>query len=144
MKLYTREDYKKVKQTTLADKWKSHCPFCHIKDCEDSQLIEWEGKNWMITHAKFPYGMRKDHLLVFPKRCVEFTKDLSPEEMSEFPEVEKFMADFYKDHDDYWSMIRQRSDLKSVAHLHYHYLPGEICETDVLKIFDRQKIRSNI
>ncbi len=144
MKFWTREEYHIAKQTILADKGKSHCPFCHIKNNEDSELIEWEWRCWLIVHAKFPYGMRNDHLLVVPKRCVEFTKDINSQEMSEFPEIEKFMTNFYKSHEDYWSMIRQRSHAKSVNHLHYHYLPGEICESDVLKMFERQKIRSNI
>lgn len=144
MKFWTREEYKKVKETLLADKWKSHCPFCNMEKNWDQDLVEWEWKYWFISHAKFPYWLRNDHLLAIPKRCIEFTKDISVEETSEFPEVENFMADFYKDHDDYWSMIRQRSELKSIIHLHYHYLPGDICESDVLKIFERQKIRSNI
>ncbi len=142
MKLYTREEYKKVKANELADKWVSHCPFCH-RD-EQKELMLWEGKYWYIMHNKYPIWWRSDHIMAIPKRCVEFTKDLTSQEMSEFPEVEKFMADFYRNHEDYWSMIRQSSNIKSVLHLHYHYLPWEIHASDVVRIFERQKIESNI
>jgi len=144
MKFWNREDYRVLKQTVLADKWKSHCPFCHIRENEDKLLIEWEWKYWFIAHAKYPYWWRNDHLLAIPNRCIEFTKDISTKEMSEFPEVERFMAHFYSNLDDYWSMIRQTSNLKSVNHLHYHYFPWFIHCSDVKNIFDTQKIRSNI
>ena len=142
MKLYPRQEYKKIKQTILADKWLTYCPFCHPQD--DKDLLLWEWKYWFIVHNKYPIWGRDDHIMAIPKRCVEFTKDLNWQEMSEFPEVETFMSTFYKDHSSYWSMIRQSSNIKSILHLHYHYLPWDIHARDIESMFESQDLRSNI
>ena len=52
-------------------------------------------------------------------------KETENQELMEVEEVEKFMKSFYGTL-KYYSFIREEGDMKSVHHLHYHFLPGEL------------------
>jgi diadenosine tetraphosphate (Ap4A) HIT family hydrolase len=58
-------------------------------------------------------------------RCERYTRNLSTEEWADFREVEIFMKSFYQEI-KYYSFIREEGETKSVHHLHYHFLPGEL------------------
>lgn len=141
MKLYSRQEYKKIAAETLKDKGESNCPFCNITLQEE--YILWKWKYWYIQHNKFPFVGSKKHLLVVPYFHKIYTKDISPEAWSEFQKVEEFMFKFY-DGDNYFSFIRERGEEKSIHHLHYHFLPGEMKCDPIIQMLEKQWITSDL
>ncbi len=130
MKLLTREKWQADKPK---DKWKSNCPLCNDTD----DLLVWEWKHLKIIHNKFPMLWRKDHLMVIPKRHVVLTSDLSDAELIEMREAEKQMEKIY-DGKKYFSFIRQAVENRSLEHLHYHYLPGNLPYSSTEDILRKQ------
>ena len=120
MELWCRDDWKKDKPK---DKWKSDCPFCDIEKHKD--ILIWEWKYLKIIHNRFPMLGRKDHFMIIPKRHVILTSELSDNELIEMREAEKQMEIMY-DGKRYFSFIRQAVANRSLEHLHYHYLPGNL------------------
>ena len=116
--------------------WKDKCPFCTIIDKEEKKLILWQSDLWEIRYNKFPYWWIKKHLLAFPKRHVEFTYKLTKKEFAWLKEVEKFMANFYWNQ-QYFAFIRESFFWRSIAHLHYHYLPWNIHGSEFAKILKK-------
>jgi len=137
MELYSREEYLKYADEYLKDKWETYCPFCDKK--AQKQYILWEWKYWQILHNKFPYNGNSLHLLAIPLKCERHTRNLSSEEWGEFGEVEKFMKKFYGD-TNYFSFIREDGKVKSIHHLHYHFLPGEVLPQDIENMLTKQWI----
>ncbi len=135
MKLYSREQYHKISTTILKDKGEKNCPFCDRKAQEEYTIWKW--KHWHIVHNKFPYNGNSLHLLAIPLKCERHTRNLSREEWSEFGEVEVFMKNFYQDK-KYFSFIREDGDVKSIHHLHYHFLPGEILPGAIEEMLQKQ------
>jgi len=123
MKLYPRKTYKAHKEKYFPDKWEKYCPFCDEEGQKEYTL--WVGDFWKIVHNKFPFAWSSKHLLAIPLRCERYTKKLTPEEWSEFGSVETFMKDFYGD-SPYISFIREVGEIKSIHHLHYHFIPWEL------------------
>ncbi len=121
MKFWTREEWYKVQP---ADLWESNCPFCNTKDIEEYTIWKW--RYFYIAHSKYPHCWIKSHLLVIPHRHITETSKLTHEEFASMKEVEKFMKDYFKNEENYFSFIRETSGWKSIAHLHYHFLPGKI------------------
>lgn len=109
--------------------WIEDCPFCIYEDW----LTIWESKYWYIKHNKYPYNWLKKHLLLIPKRHIEFTKNLNTDELSEIKNAESFFYKYYK-WLEYISLIRQTNWWKSIKHLHYHYFPGKLYSNDLEKI----------
>lgn len=137
MKFHSREEYEKIKKRDLADKWKTNCPFCDIS--KHQEFIIWEWKYFKIIHNKFPYGWLKNHLLVIPRRCISHTCKLLPNELSELPKINVFMKNFYWAL-PYFSFIREVGESKSIDHLHYHYLPGNIYDEPLEEMLKKQGI----
>lgn len=130
----TRKEYDRIKvrfQNEL------HCPFC--PENKDISLILWEGKYWTIRYNRYPYLWLDNHFLVFPNRHLEFTCELDSVEWWEMKEVETWMKNYYWEA-SYFSFIRQVGKVKSVKHLHYHYLPWELPAGWIEGILKRQKI----
>jgi diadenosine tetraphosphate (Ap4A) HIT family hydrolase len=90
----SREEYNKLIKKKKIFK-KHECPFCLNQEKEKKLLLR-ENKHWKVIYNKFPYGDIKKHLLAFPKRHVELTKDLTKQEYASFLEVEQFIFDFFK------------------------------------------------
>lgn len=141
MKLYDRQEYKIVKETKLADKWDSCCPFCDIES--QKEYILWKGKYWYIQHNKFPFAGTKKHLLAIPYKHEKLTRNLSWEEWIEFKKIEDFMYNFYGE-ESYFSFIRERGEKKSIHHLHFHFLPGELECDPIIQMLQEQWIQSDI
>ena len=141
MKLHSREAYKIVKETTLQDKGEKDCPFCNRES--QREYILWEWKYWYIQHNKYPLAGIKEHLLALPYRCERFTKDLRAEEWAEYKEVETFMYDYYS-WKSYFSFIREIGNEKSIHHLHYHFLPGEMKCPPLISMLREQGIKNTI
>lgn len=133
MKIFPRNLYKMP-----ADKWESNCPFCNL----DEDNIIWKWKYFYIQHNRYPYLWSKEHLMAIPYRHVCETSLLTNEEFSEFREIEKFMKEFFWDK-KYLSLIRQSWLAKSINHLHYHYLPGEMYAEDIEEILFRRWVEKN-
>ena len=108
--------------------WKEGCMFC-INEWEEKQYIIKETKYWSIRYNKYPYYWNKEHLMVIPRRHVEYTYKLNKEELKDFKEVELFMLEYYK-WKEYYSFIRQTMKWRSIKHLHYHYITGHISYTE--------------
>ncbi|MFA6325154.1 MAG: HIT domain-containing protein [Candidatus Paceibacterota bacterium] len=97
------------------------CPFCNFKN----DRILFENKTAFLTYSLAPY--HKYHLLVIPKRHVEYLKDLTPEEnidtMLLFVSAIKSLDKI--GHNDCTIVMRDGKSLgKSVKHLHYNIIPG--------------------
>ncbi|MCH2188245.1 hypothetical protein MK079_00245 [Candidatus Gracilibacteria bacterium] len=131
MKLLSREDWGKIQPKDLG---LSDCPFCKI----DNDYLLYTGEYFSIKRNKYPYLGEKDCLLVIPHRHIEYTHELTSEEMSSFPEIEVFMKNFFKGR-DYFSFIRQSMGNRSLRHLHYHYIPGTISSSCVDAILEKNK-----
>lgn len=108
---------------------KDNCPFCDLDSQEDH--IIWRGKYWYIQHNKYPYLWSKYHIMAIPYSHTTYSRDLSPEEYSEMPQVQKFIKDFYSDM-DYFSFLRESLWNRSVEHMHYHFLPW-VVKTDFVE-----------
>ena len=117
--------------------WKDKCPFCAQPDKNEKKLILWENDLWEVRYNKFPYWWIKNHLLAFPKRHVEKTIKLTKKEFADLKNVEKFVSDFFKN-EQYFSFLRETYYWRSIAHIHYHYLPWNIHGSDFAKILKKQ------
>ena len=123
METLTKEEYKKLKETTLKDLWKSNCPFCDFKTQWDR--VVWKGKFLYITHALCPYMWMKDHLMIIPYLHRKYTYDMTKQEFWELKEAELFIKNYYWDK-HYFSFIRETMWDRSLEHLHYHFLPWSV------------------
>jgi len=132
MKFWTSEEWWKIGPSDLCE---SDCPFCKDK----SEYTIWKWEYFFITHAKYPYNGLENHLLAIPYRHVRETSKLTHEEFASFREVEIFMKDFYKNEENYFSFIRETKGCKSVAHLHYHFLPGRMRTSSIQKMLEKQQ-----
>jgi len=116
--------------------WKKNCPFCKI-NIDENKLIIWESDLWEIRFNKYPYWWIKKHILLFPKRHVEFTKDLTHEEFIWLKKVNEFINNFFWKK-QYFSFMRETFTWRSIKHLHYHYMPGNIYSNDFAQILNKQ------
>jgi len=100
--------------------WKENCIFCD-KNLEETNETIYKTDYFIVMYNKYPQFLNETSLLVFPKRHIEFTTDLTKEEFADFLLVEKFMKEFFI-WKEYFSFIRQSKSNKSIEHLHYHYI----------------------
>ena len=118
--------------------WIKNCPLCtYPNDKEDDKLVIYKTKYWIVIHNKYPYGWIKKHLLVFPKRHIELTKDLDDSELLDLKNIHEFLYKFYE-WKKYFSFLRETFEWRSIKHLHYHYLPWNIHGSDFEKILNKQ------
>jgi len=116
--------------------WEKDCPFCKL-DENEKKLIIFETKYWEIRYNKYPYWWIKKHILVFPKRHVELTKDLTNEELVDLKNIHKYLYDFYK-WEQYFCFLRETFEWRSIKHLHYHYMPWNIYSNQFAEILNKQ------
>jgi len=115
---------------------KENCPFCSLAKDEE-QLVLFNTKYWEIRYNKYPYGWIKKHILVFPKRHVEISKDLNDLELLDLKNIHKYLYDFYETN-KYFSFLRETFQWRSIKHMHYHYLPWNIQWDDFASILNKQ------
>ncbi len=125
-----RKDYKIQK-----DLCKDNCPFCDIKSQWD--LVIWKWKYWYVQHNKYPYLWLDDHIMAVPYSHKVFSHELSKEEFAEMSDVQKFIKSFYKDK-QFFSFMRETTWHRSIAHLHYQYLPGILRTSKIEEILKEQ------
>jgi len=119
--------------------WEENCPFCKNKEGEE-KLIIWKSDLWEVRYNKYPYWWIKNHILLIPKRHVEYSKDLTIEEFIWLKEAKTFIHNFYENK-QYFSFLRETFLGRSIKHLHYHYMPGNIYSSDFESILNKQKIK---
>lgn len=93
----------------------NNCPFCNEKN------IVFETEFWKVINNKYAFYYWVKHMLVFPKRHVLFSKDLTENEFSDYKNVENFMSKEFWDV-FYFSFTRQSLWNRKVEHMHYHYI----------------------
>lgn len=115
----------------------SVCPFC--KGIENRILLE--NDSAILTYALAPY--HKYHLMVIPKRHVERIIDLNWDENVCITAliVAGIKALSKLGHDDCTLLARDNKAVgKSVAHLHYHIIPGGIIADTSLNLEVRKML----
>ena len=115
---------------------KENCPFCVLKQ-DEKKLLIYETKYWEVRYNKYPYWWIKKHVLVFPKRHITHTKDLNDNELVDLKNIHKFMYNFYEK-EEYFSFLRETFSGRSIEHLHYHYMPGNIYSNQFAEILNKQ------
>ena len=133
MKLHNREEWDKNMPN---DKGSSNCPFCNWYNDEPEYIIQ-EYTHWYIVHNKYPVLWLDNHLMAIPRKHTVLSKDLSDEELLDYRNVATFIHDFYK-WKRYFSFIRESVKNRSLEHLHYHFLPGNICYDDIESFLKKQ------
>lgn len=97
----------------------------------------------MVVPARAPYG--KHHLLIVPKRHVNFLSTLSHKELEEMHElIDKRTKKLHTKHKDVTLLLRDglvkdKHIGKSINHLHFHLLPDII-----VPILDKREGEKNI
>ncbi len=104
--------------------WEKYNPF--LFDTIDKNLIIDQTKYSFVLANRWPYT--EDHLLVIPKREVNFLLDLSVEEKTDlYNLLDKWLAKLYKKYKGINILLRDgvfsKFWWKSVNHLHYHLIP---------------------
>ena len=126
---------KKIKKEKII--WKENCPFCKIEE-DEKKLLIFESDFWQIRYNKYPYAWIKKHILVIPKRHVEFSKDLSKEELKDLKNIHNFLYNFYSKK-EYFCFSRETFEGRSIKHLHYHFFPWNIYSNEFALIFNNRK-----
>lgn len=116
--------------------WKENCPFCKLEK-DEKQLLIFESEYWEIRYNKYPYGWIKKHILIFPKRHVELTKNLNNNELIDLKNIHNFLYNFFS-WEKYFSFLRETFNWRSIKHLHYHYMPGNIYSNEFAEILNKQ------
>ena len=133
-KQFKREEWNKYRPE---DWWEKNCPFCDTNSEEQKILIIWEWNFFHIRYNKYPYLGLEKHLLAIPNRHVVNSCEMIKEEQLELDYVRNFMKDYYK-WEDYFSFLRETNGGKSLNHMHYHFLPGKIFDTDIENMLKKQ------
>lgn len=132
-KLLAREEWYKIKPKDL---WEKNCVFCDL-ETEKEDLIIWEWTYFHIRHNKYPYLWLNNHLLAIPNRHIIHSKDLLDKELLELKKISEFMFNYYN-WDNYFSFLRETSAWKSLNHLHYHFLPWFVIDSDIEDMLKKQ------
>jgi len=135
MKFISEQEYRKNRPR---DKWVSACPFC-IEYLDQDYLVR-SNIDWNIMHPTKPcwWPTRwKWHLLLLPKFHHENETTLRSDERLSRVEAEKrIKAYFWNLGIDYISFVRLTDQIKSIQHLHYHYIWGDILYRDIANSTD--------
>ncbi len=133
MELKNREEWDKNQPQ---DKGKNNCPFCNWYNNEPEYIIK-EFEHWYVVHNKYPVLGLQNHLMAIPYRHTLMSKDLTNEQMIEYPNVLKFIHEFYE-WKKYFSFLRESIESRSLEHLHYHFLPWNIHYDDIEYFLKKQ------
>ena len=120
-------------QNRPSDLWANNCPFCN----KNSEYTIWEGKYWYVMHNKYPILWLKTHLMAIPKRHIKMAHDITSLEMWEYPEVEKYIHEFFWEN-RYFTFMRESLEARSLEHIHYHFLPWQISYYDIENFLKKQ------
>lgn len=120
MKLFARDIWE---NTQPEDLWKHECKFC--SDYIDTSYQIFETQYWRVLHNKFPVLGISNQIMAIPKIHYKMAYDIPREVMAEYPEVEKFVYNFFQ-WESYFTFMRESIQNRSMEHIHYHFIPGKI------------------
>ncbi len=142
MKFYTKEEYD---HSVPKDKWIAYCPFCRTdKKWKMNEHLLRENTWWFIVYSIKPCAgihRYKKHLILVPKNHHLNTPTLSKEEIAQKQEAEAWLENYFAGK-QYFSFLRHTDGIKSIQHIHYHYLEGQLRYRDIAKsllFYDRQQ-----
>lgn len=75
--------------------------------------------------------------MAIPIKHIKLSHEIPSEVMSEYPEVLKFIHDFFL-WKKYFSFMRESVESRSLEHLHYHFLPGKVGYNDIEYFLKKQ------
>lgn len=91
-----------------------YCPFT------DRRTIQKEFLNWCIKKNDYPYKDATDHLLLFPKRRVQYLTELTEDELLELPQIiELYRVKNYK------TVFSGIAESSIPGYLHFHLIQSE-------------------
>lgn len=131
MKIYSRSIWHTDRPEDLG---KESCPFCSP---ENAEYIMFQTDYWLLVQNKFPILGLKQHIMAVPKRHVILSKDLSHEELSDYGNILWYVHDYFWDQ-DFFSFLRESREARSLEHLHYHFLPGQMRYKSLEKMLEKQ------
>lgn len=120
MKLLARDIWE---QTQPWDLGASTCVFCEAYI--EKEYIIFETEHWRVLHNKYPVLWLREQIMAIPKNHIKCAYEIPPEVMAEFPQVEKFVSDFFAEK-RYFMFMRESLKSRSLEHIHYHFVPGKI------------------
>ncbi len=138
MKFVSPEEYKKMKPK---DKGVSLCPFCEKNI--NHEYVVWSNDFRWVKMPLQPYWWPdrwKRHLMAIPKKHHKDLTTLSDEEVLSKREVDLFLATYFE-WVDYFSFVRLTDEIKSIQHLHLHYVKWNILYEDAnrsLRTYDQE------
>lgn len=130
MKFLTEQEYKKDRPL---DKWVSVCPFCEehlntdysVRSNADWNIVRPVKPSWWPDRWKW-------HLMLLPRNHHISEITLSPDERFSRAEAELRLEGYFWDlWIDYICFVRLTDPIKSIQHLHYHYIWWNIRYTDI-------------
>lgn len=112
-------NYKSHVEMMAKDK---RCPFCEEKKIFTIDENEYA----FVLPARAPY--HQDHILVCPKRHIDFLEELSPQETQDIHALfTKRAMILHKKHWETVSFLRQWTNRwptgKTISHMHWHIIP---------------------
>jgi diadenosine tetraphosphate (Ap4A) HIT family hydrolase len=116
--------------------WEENCPFCKLEK-DEKQLLIFESTYWEIRYNKYPYEWVQKHIIVLPKRHIEFTKDFNNNELIDLKKIYSFLYNFYE-WEEYFSFIRETFKGRSIKHIHYHYMQWNIHSNEFSAILNKK------
>lgn len=109
------------------------CVFClEYFDRYHQEPIEIDGRYWYVTKNDYPYKGSAVHLLIVPKEHVESLTELPCEAGTElFSLFDKIKRQYSTASE---ALILRNGDMRfnggSVAHLHFHFVSGDVDNSD--------------
>lgn len=134
MKLYTREDYKKMKPKDLGE---GDCAFCN----NDEEYVLFKWTHFYVAHNKFPYAWMRKHIMAIPYEHIRTNVELTEEHLASLKEIYEFVNEYYGN-EDYFSFTRESNSAwaRSLAHLHIHFIPGLLYPSPIEQMLEDQGI----
>lgn len=134
-KIWTREDYYKIRWNKHHTYWKDDCPFCKVE--EQKWHTIWKWNNWYILHNLYSYTWNEMHIMAVPYRHVIYTSDLNDAELLELKDVYNFVKSFFWDK-DYFSCTRETMTHRSIEHLHMQFIAWKLEWKYIRKMLQNQ------
>jgi len=111
------------------DKGVSSCPFCDTRAMKKRILRE--NTHRYIIYNIYPCGWPErgeKQLLLIPKTHFQYTHELLQDQWSIRQEAETWIYEYFAGQ-SYFSFIKHTDDIKSLQHIHYHYIVWNIYHT---------------
>jgi len=126
---------------------KDNCMFCAVynEKSDDSHLIVYRGKHFFVMLNLYPYN--PGHVMLVPNRHISYLKDLSDDEWLEegmlSAKIEKALKITYSPEGMNVGMNLGKASGAGIAeHIHMHFVPRFIGDTNFLPVFAQTKVIS--